>query len=49
MEVETKIAYTGVVGILKDSKPGPTVMLCADMDVLPVTEKIDLPFKSTKK
>ena len=49
MEVETNIAYTGVVGILKGAKPGPTVMLRADMDALPVTEKVDLPFKSTKK
>lgn len=48
MKVETNIAYTGVVGILKGSKPGPTVMLRADMDALPVTEKVDLPFKSTK-
>lgn len=48
MEVETNIAYTGVVGILKGAKPGPTVMLRADMDALPVTEKVDLPFKSTK-
>ena len=48
MEVESGIAYTGVVGILRGSKPGPTVMLRADMDALPVTEKVDLPFKSTK-
>jgi len=48
MEVETDIAYTGVVGILKGAKPGPTVMLRADMDALPVTEKVDLPFKSNK-
>ncbi len=48
MEVETGIAYTGVVGILKGAKPGPTVMLRADMDALPVTEKNDLAFKSTK-
>lgn len=47
MEVETGIAYTGVVGILKGAKPGPTVMLRADMDALPVTEKADVPFKST--
>ncbi|WDE02256.1 M20 family metallopeptidase [Thalassomonas actiniarum] len=48
MEVETNIAYTGVVAMLKGAKPGPTVMLRADMDALPVTEKVDLPFKSTK-
>ncbi len=48
MDVETEIAYTGVVGILKGGKPGPTVMLRADMDALPVTEKNNLPFKSTK-
>ena len=49
MDVETNIAHTGVVGILKGAKPGPTVMLRADMDALPVTEKTDVPFKSTKK
>ncbi len=48
MQVETNIAYTGVVGFLKGGKPGPTVMLRADMDALPVTEKTDVPFKSTK-
>ena len=48
MQVQTDIAYTGVVGILKGAKPGPTVMLRADMDALPVTEKTDVPFKSTK-
>lgn len=48
MKVETEVAYTGVVGFLKGAKPGPTIMLRADMDALPVTEKVDLPFKSTK-
>ncbi len=47
MQVETDIAHTGVVGYLKGAKPGPTVMLRADMDALPVTEKADVPFRST--
>ncbi len=37
----------GVVGILKGAKPGPTVALRADMDALPVTEQVNVPFKST--
>ena len=40
------IAKTGVVGVLKGAKPGPAVALRADMDGLPVTEEVDLPFKS---
>ena len=46
LEVQTEIAYTGVVGILKGGKPGPLIALRADMDALPVTEQVDLSFAS---
>lgn len=46
MEVQTGVAKTGVVGILKGDNPGKVVGLRADIDALPVTERNDLPFKS---
>jgi amidohydrolase len=46
MEVQTGVAHTGVVGILRGAKPGPVVLLRADMDGLPVPERNDLPFRS---
>lgn len=49
LEVETGIAHTGVVGVLRGGKPGPTIALRADMDALPVQEQTDVPFKSTAK
>lgn len=46
IEVKTGIAVTGVAGLLRGTLPGPTIGLRADMDALPVTEQVDLPFKS---
>ncbi len=46
MDVQTGVAKTGVVGVLKGGKPGPVVALRADMDGLPVTERVSLPFAS---
>lgn len=46
LEVQTGIAKTGVVGILKGNQPGKVVALRADIDALPVTERNNLSFKS---
>lgn len=46
LEVQTGIAKTGVVGILKGGKPGPVIALRADIDALPVKERVDIPFAS---
>ena len=46
LEVQTEVAHTGVVGMLRGGRPGPLVALRADMDGLPVTEMVDLPFAS---
>ncbi len=47
LEVQTGVAKTGVVGILKGGKPGPVIGIRADIDGLPITERVNLPYKST--
>ncbi|HNP32865.1 MAG TPA: amidohydrolase [Flavobacterium sp.] len=49
IEVQTGVAVTGVIGVLKGDKPGPVVALRADMDALPVEEKNNLPYRSNVK
>jgi len=46
LEVRTKIAHTGVAGLLRGRHPGRTVLLRADMDALPIQEENDLPYAS---
>ncbi|MBX3703579.1 MAG: amidohydrolase [Steroidobacteraceae bacterium] len=46
LEVRTGIAHTGVAAVIEGGRPGPTILLRADMDGLPVTERTDVPFRS---
>jgi amidohydrolase len=49
IEVTEGVAKTGVIGILKGTKPGPVIGLRADMDGLPVTERAPIAFASKVK
>lgn len=49
IEHQTGIGKTGVVGLIRGGKPGPTILLRADIDGLPVTERVNLPWKSTNR
>ena len=46
LDVQTGVAHTGVVGLLKGDNPGKVIALRADIDALPVKERNDLEFKS---
>ena len=46
LNVETGIAHTGLIAMIRGQKEGPLMALRADMDALPVEEKLNLPFSS---
>jgi amidohydrolase len=45
-EVRTNVAKHGVIGLLKGGRPGPCVAVRADMDALPISETLEVPYKS---
>jgi len=49
IEVTEGVGKTGVVGLLRGAKPGPCIGLRADMDALPITERVPLPYASKER
>jgi amidohydrolase len=49
IETTEGVAKTGVVGILKGGKSGPCIALRADIDALPVVERVNIPFASKQR
>jgi amidohydrolase len=49
LKVKTGLAGHGVVGVLKGARPGRAVAWRADMDALPIAEKLKLPWRSQVK
>ena len=49
IETTEGVAKTGVVGILRGGKPGPCIALRADIDALPVVERVNIPFASKQR
>lgn len=45
LEVTEKVGGTGVVAVLRNG-PGPTILIRADMDALPIVEQTGLPYAS---
>jgi amidohydrolase len=46
LEITTGEALTSVTGVLRGARPGPAVLLRADMDALEIEEKTGVPFRS---
>jgi amidohydrolase len=46
LDVRAGIARTGVVGVLRGERPGRTIAWRADIDALPLEERLDAPFAS---
>ena len=48
IKVQTGIAHTGVMALMKLAGPGKTLMIRSDIDALPVSEETGLPFATPK-